>query len=175
MHCHLHRGNWSFHLTNTKKKKKTVEIGVLGLPLKWHCLYKEIWSQLSRDTLCKNVSYTGPFFSFPPFFWGGGGGEGGFRSRLFVFCCLFLPLLLFLLLTYNSVSFFHLQIWLRSGHRTLWPLSARKKPQTNRKMTKFLNKNNWTHETEPAEIQWKLIWVLGCTAASQHLDQYCWK
>ena len=23
MHCHLHRGDWSFHLTNERKKKKT--------------------------------------------------------------------------------------------------------------------------------------------------------
>ena len=22
MHCHLHRGDWNFHLTNEKKKKK---------------------------------------------------------------------------------------------------------------------------------------------------------
>ena len=22
MHCHLHRGDWSFHLTNEKKKKQ---------------------------------------------------------------------------------------------------------------------------------------------------------
>ena len=24
MHCHLHRGDWSFHLTNEKKQKKAV-------------------------------------------------------------------------------------------------------------------------------------------------------
>ena len=24
MHCHLHRGDWSFHLTNEKKKKKKI-------------------------------------------------------------------------------------------------------------------------------------------------------
>ena len=28
MHCHLHRGDWSFHLMNEKKKKKVCELVV---------------------------------------------------------------------------------------------------------------------------------------------------
>ena len=31
MHCHLHRGDWSFHLTNEKKKKKTSGSKLLGV------------------------------------------------------------------------------------------------------------------------------------------------
>ena len=27
MHCHLHRGDWSFHLTNEKKKRKNILTG----------------------------------------------------------------------------------------------------------------------------------------------------
>ena len=31
MHCHLHRGDWSFHLTNEKKKKKMMMMTVITI------------------------------------------------------------------------------------------------------------------------------------------------
>ena len=39
MHCHLHRGDWNFHLTNEKKKNIVASVMVTVRRTLWHLLW----------------------------------------------------------------------------------------------------------------------------------------
>ena len=84
MHCHLHRGDWSFHLTNEKKKKKPSVMQ--DKQLNCQPLQGQLPSQFAYQTnmnfytdcmLLIQIKKKKPVRNCEHFFFCGGGGGGG--------------------------------------------------------------------------------------------------
>ena len=56
MHCHLHRGDWNFHLTNEKKKKLTIKKGSLYYQNLTRKLYTKTLYAFNQNR--KTIDYT---------------------------------------------------------------------------------------------------------------------